>query len=225
MKHSPKTRYVKLIHKPSSPVTDPCKFPYRINRNPPAFVEIFPPIWQLPFAPKSKGTQSPFCCTVDSKVSSTTPDWHVTMPEYSSMYSILFIEFIDTITSSKTGTDPPTCWRLKFDRKFTKLEWKNLQVPCCHPADKLRAFVSCNISWSQKLHQSILVAKQRSKTHERFASNQRCNLACHHQWERGFCQELTQIVQHLYQLHRQTFHGELDNDPTKKMNRSLEEKN
>jgi hypothetical protein len=37
------------------PSTFPCREPYRNRRKPPAFVDTLPPIWQLPFAPKSKG--------------------------------------------------------------------------------------------------------------------------------------------------------------------------
>lgn len=58
----------------SSPRTFPCKFPYLNRRSPPAFVATFPPIWQDPFDPKSKGTMNPFSANTLSKVSSTTPD-------------------------------------------------------------------------------------------------------------------------------------------------------
>lgn len=37
------------------PRTLPWSEPYRIRRKPPALVETFPPIWQLPLAPKSSG--------------------------------------------------------------------------------------------------------------------------------------------------------------------------
>jgi hypothetical protein len=39
----------------STPRTLPCREPYRNKCKPPALVDAFPPIWQLPFAPKCKG--------------------------------------------------------------------------------------------------------------------------------------------------------------------------
>lgn len=44
-----------MQHADFSPSTLPWSEPYRRSRSPPALVETFPPIWQLPLAPKSSG--------------------------------------------------------------------------------------------------------------------------------------------------------------------------
>lgn len=64
----------------SSPKTQPCSVPYRITRMPPAFVDTFPPIWQLPFDPKSNGIMNPwlFKCSIND--SRTQPAWHTNTP-------------------------------------------------------------------------------------------------------------------------------------------------
>lgn len=43
----------------STPRTEPWRDPYLIRRSPPALVLTFPPIWQLPLAPRSRGMMKP----------------------------------------------------------------------------------------------------------------------------------------------------------------------
>lgn len=83
---------------------DPCLTIYI----PPAFVEAFPPSWQEPLAPKSRGTWQPNFDKCSFAFSSTTPASTVRTELVSSNLTILFIFFVLTTTSSKTGTLPPT---------------------------------------------------------------------------------------------------------------------
>lgn len=71
-------------------------------------VETFPPIWQLPLAPRSKGMMKPRSLNQVSSSSSTQPASHVRMPETASKPSTPFIPASESTTSSRTGMDPPT---------------------------------------------------------------------------------------------------------------------
>lgn len=207
----------------STPVTDPCRFPYRNNLKPPAFVDTFPPMWQLPLAPKSKGTQSPFSWTADSKFSNTTPDWQVTMPEYSSMDSILFIELIEMTTSSKTGTDPPTF------RKFHEIIFvfnliSDSLIRYFRLVGKRQVFVRCNISWLRKLLRLFLVAKLHLMNLEHFSSNQCCSFECHRHAKLDVYPKSIQIVQHPCLRYQKNFRAWLDSDPEEKFMTRPDEK-
>ena len=46
----------------------------------PALVETFPPIWQLPFAPRSRGIVKPWAPTWLSRCSRMHPAWHTSVP-------------------------------------------------------------------------------------------------------------------------------------------------
>lgn len=52
----------------SIPYTYPLNGPYLTYNNPPAFVAVFPPIKQLPFAPRSNGISFPLSYRYSSTV-------------------------------------------------------------------------------------------------------------------------------------------------------------
>lgn len=64
----------------SRPSTVPRSEPYLRNRRPPAFVARFPPMWQLPFAPKSRGMMKPRSSTCRLSSSRTHPAWQTRVP-------------------------------------------------------------------------------------------------------------------------------------------------
>lgn len=57
----------------SSPRTLPWSEPYLMNLMPPAPVEMLPPIWQLPLAPRSRGTIRDSFAALSCSCSSTHP--------------------------------------------------------------------------------------------------------------------------------------------------------
>ena len=89
----------------STPNTEPCSDPYRKSRMPPAFVETFPPMWQLPFAPRSRGIISPCCSTCLSRFSRMQPAWQVKIPGRTRIE--------DTDTFLITSDEISTCNRIK----------------------------------------------------------------------------------------------------------------
>jgi len=64
----------------SRPSMLPWSDPYLKSLIPPAFVDTFPPIWQLPLAPRSSGIMKPSFDTSSSSCWRTQPDWHVSIP-------------------------------------------------------------------------------------------------------------------------------------------------
>lgn len=64
----------------SIPSTVPCKLPYLINRSPPAFVEMFPAMWQDPFAPRSRGIMYPLGWRKLERTSRIAPPSAVKIP-------------------------------------------------------------------------------------------------------------------------------------------------
>lgn len=64
----------------SRPSTVPRSEPYLRNRRPPAFVARFPPMWQVPFAPKSRGMTKPRSSTCRLSSSRTHPAWQTRVP-------------------------------------------------------------------------------------------------------------------------------------------------
>ena len=64
----------------SRPRTVPRSEPYRRNRRPPALVATFPPMWQLPFAPRSSGMTKPRSSTYRLSSSRTQPAWQTRTP-------------------------------------------------------------------------------------------------------------------------------------------------
>ena len=64
----------------STPRTLPCRDPYLSSLTPPALVARLPPMWQLPFAPRSRGMVKPCWATWSSNVASTHPAWHTSVP-------------------------------------------------------------------------------------------------------------------------------------------------
>lgn len=64
----------------SRPSTVPRREPYLRSRKPPALVATFPPMWQLPLAPRSSGMINPCSSTYSLSLSSTQPAWHTRIP-------------------------------------------------------------------------------------------------------------------------------------------------
>lgn len=64
----------------SRPRTVPRREPYRRTLRPPALVATFPPMWQLPFAPRSKGMMKPRSSTYWLSASKTHPAWQTRTP-------------------------------------------------------------------------------------------------------------------------------------------------
>mmetsp|Transcript_60322 Transcript_60322/g.142121 ORF Transcript_60322/g.142121 Transcript_60322/m.142121 type:complete len:214 (+) Transcript_60322:842-1483(+) len=92
----------------STPSTVPCSDPYRTSLSPPAFVATLPPIWQLPFAPRSSGTMKPFSARCESKLWRMHPAPQTTTASCALNDSISLRRLVDSTISSWTGTLPPT---------------------------------------------------------------------------------------------------------------------
>ena len=92
----------------SRPSTVPRSEPYRTKRVPPALVLTLPPIWHFPLAPRSSGIVRPRAFAALSRSSSVTPASATTTPALRSTETTARIKRRLTITSSCTGTPPPT---------------------------------------------------------------------------------------------------------------------
>ena len=92
----------------SSPRTLPCSEPYLMNRMPPAPVETFPPIWQLPFAPRSRGTIRDSFAALSWSCSRTQPASATITPVSGLREITLLRRDNERITSSNVGTLPAT---------------------------------------------------------------------------------------------------------------------
>lgn len=64
----------------SRPRTVPRREPYLRNRRPPALVAKLPPMWQLPFAPRSRGMMKSRSSTYRFSSSKMHPAWHTRIP-------------------------------------------------------------------------------------------------------------------------------------------------
>lgn len=64
----------------SRPRTVPRREPYLRNRRPPALVARLPPMWQLPFAPRSRGMMKPRSSTYRFSSSKMHPAWQTRIP-------------------------------------------------------------------------------------------------------------------------------------------------
>lgn len=71
-------------------------------------VATFPPMWQLPFAPRSRGMTKPLASTYWLSSSRMQPAWHTRVPDTLWKLMTWFIRAVDKMISSKTGTLPPT---------------------------------------------------------------------------------------------------------------------
>mmetsp|Transcript_4422 Transcript_4422/g.15514 ORF Transcript_4422/g.15514 Transcript_4422/m.15514 type:complete len:242 (-) Transcript_4422:24-749(-) len=102
------SRISPLAKTTSRPRTEPWSEPYLRYRMPPALVEMLPPMWQLPLAPRSRGIIRPSLARVSSKCCRMQPAWQTMTPASGSIDLISSILAMLTTTSSNTGTLPPT---------------------------------------------------------------------------------------------------------------------
>ena len=84
------------------------KDPYFMTYFPPALVDAFPPTWQEPLAPRSRGISNPFSSRNWFSFSRITPASTEATELIGSNFYILSIRFMFKIISSKMGTLPPT---------------------------------------------------------------------------------------------------------------------